>query len=145
MINERGRKKIALEHCRLVSEGDLEGLLALYAPEATFEDPVGAGRQTGHEALRAHFGSALAANVKEIAEDPAAGQDGMHVIMPVTATMDYRPRGPVYVERGWLPGPEGAEPSGLRCQYMLLLRVGESGLIEDMQAFWGRGDIEAVG
>ncbi len=145
MINERGRKKLALEHCRLMSEGDLDGLLALYAPEATFEDPVGSGPQTGREALRAHLESAMTANVKEVAEDPVAGQDGLHVITPVSSVMDYRPRGPLYVERGWLPAAQGPEPSGLRRHHMLLLRVGESGLIEDMQAFWGRGDIETIG
>ncbi|MGO4753951.1 nuclear transport factor 2, partial [Streptomyces sp. 2MCAF27] len=103
------------------------------------------GRQSGRAALRAHFESAVTANVLEVAEEPVAGQDGLHVLMPVTAVMDYRPRGTVYADRGWLPTAGQPEPTGLRCQYMLLLRVGESGLIEDMQAYWGRGDIEAIG
>jgi steroid delta-isomerase len=145
VINERGRKKLALEHSRRLNAGDVAGVLELYADDAGFEDPVGAGRQTGREALRAHLESAVAANVKEVAEESVAGQDGAHVLTPVTAVMDYRPRGPLYVERGWLPAPTGPEPTGLRCQYALLLRVGESGLIEDMQAFWGRDDIETVG
>ncbi|KUJ40295.1 nuclear transport factor 2 [Streptomyces albus subsp. albus] len=128
-----------------MSAGDVDGLLALYARDAIFEDPVGWGPRTGRDTLRAHIESAMAGNVREVAEDPVAGQDGLHVLTPVTAVMDYRPRGPVYVERGWLPAPERAEPMRLRCRYMMLIRVGESGLIEDMKAFWGRGDIETLG
>ncbi|MDT0544770.1 MULTISPECIES: nuclear transport factor 2 family protein [Streptomyces] len=142
MINERNRKSIAREHSRRLSAGDVDALLELYAKDATFEDPVGAGGRAGHEALRAHFESAVAGNVAETVEDTVVGQDGAHVLSRITAVMDYRPRGPVYADRGWLPAPQAAEPTGLRCHYALLLRVGESGLIEDMRAFWGRPDIE---
>lgn len=142
MLNERTRKKIALEHSRRLSAGDIDALLDLYARDATFEDPVGTGTRTGHDALRAHIGSAIAGNVRETVEDTVVGQDGTHVLSRITADMDYRPRGPVYADRGWLPPPEGAEPAGLRCHYALLLRVGASGLIEDMRAYWGRPDLE---
>jgi ketosteroid isomerase-like protein len=142
VINERGRKKLALEHSRRLSAGDLDGLLGLYAADATFEDPVGVGGVTGHEALRAHFESAVAGNVSETLEESVVGQDGAHVLARITAVMDYRPLGPEYLGHGWLPAPDGAEPTGLRRHYALLLRVGESGLIEAGQAYWGRGDIE---
>ncbi|KAK1178081.1 nuclear transport factor 2 family protein [Streptomyces sp. NBS 14/10] len=142
MINERPRKRIALEHSRRLSAGDIDALLDLYAEDATYEDPVGAGGGSGREALRAHFESAVAGNVQETVEDTVVGQDGTHVLSRITAVMDYRPRGPVYADRGWVPPPSGAEPAGLRYHYALLLRVGESGLIEDMRAYWGRPDIE---
>jgi len=38
-----------------LSRGDVEGRLALFAPDAIFEDPVGAGPMVGHEALRAFW------------------------------------------------------------------------------------------
>ncbi|MFK4268598.1 nuclear transport factor 2 family protein [Streptomyces milbemycinicus] len=142
MLNERTRKKIAREHSRRLSEGDIDGLLDLYAKDVTFEAPVGAGGQAGHEALRAHFESAVAGNVDETIVESVVGQDGEHVLSRITAVMDYRPRGPLYADRGWLPAPEGAEPTALRCHYALLLRVGESGLIEDMRAYWGKPDLE---
>ncbi|MFH8371799.1 nuclear transport factor 2 family protein [Streptomyces sp. NPDC018031] len=142
MINERTRKKIAREHSRRLNAGDVDALLELYAPDAAFEDPVGAGRRTGHRALREHFGTAVAGHLRETVEDTVVGQDGAHVLSRITAVMDYHPRGPVYAERGWLPAPGAAEPSALRCHHALLLRVGESGLIEDMRAYWGRPDLE---
>ncbi|MGP3970991.1 nuclear transport factor 2 family protein [Streptomyces sp. 6N223] len=142
MISERTRKKIAREHSERLSAGDIEALLELYAKDATFEDPVGTGALSGHEALRAHLATAVAGNAGETVEDVVVAQDGEQVLAQITAVMDYRPRGPVYADRGWLPTSDATEPAGMRCRYALLLRVGESGLIEDMRAFWGRPDLE---
>ena len=94
MISERVRKKIAREHSRLLSAGDIGALLDLYAPDATFEDPVGSGVRSGRTALRAHFESAIAGNVRETVEDSVVGQDGTHVLSRITAVMEYEPRGP---------------------------------------------------
>ena len=43
---------------------DLEGVLALFALDATVEDPVGAGVHQGADALRAFYSLALANNAK---------------------------------------------------------------------------------
>jgi steroid delta-isomerase len=144
VTTERSRKQIALEHCRRMTAGDVDGLLAMYAPEAVFESPVGWLQQQGHEALRAYLSGPAAAQVRETAGEPVAGQDGEHVILPVTAVMRYQPLGPVYMDRGWLPAQPDPEPAGLRCRYMMLLRIGAGGLIEDMRSFWGRGDLETI-
>lgn len=144
MIDERKRKNLILEHSRHMNAGDIDGLLALYAEDVSFEDPVGSGPQTGREALRAHLEKSIEANVTETPGEPAAGQDGLHALAPVTAVMDYLPKGPVFAERGWLTAP--AEPDGkrLKCEYVLMLRTGADGRIEDLKAFWGRSDIEVT-
>ncbi|MGW3571411.1 nuclear transport factor 2 family protein [Streptomyces sp. NPDC000941] len=144
MLTERARKKVAIEHSRRLSAGDIDALLELYAADATFEDPVGSGRQAGHQALRAHFEPAVAAGTRETIEDSTVGHDGRSVLTRLTAEMDYGPLGPLYAERGWLPAPTGPgpEPARLRCHSAMLLHVGASGLIEDMQGFFGRGDLE---
>ncbi|MFI0723145.1 nuclear transport factor 2 family protein [Streptomyces sp. NPDC021224] len=142
MTGERARKKAAREHSRLVGAGDVDGLLGLYAPDAVFEDPVGSGARQGHEALRAHFTAAVEGRPAESVEDTVAGQDGVHVLSRITSVCDYRPHGPRYAARGWLAPPLGAEPAFLRRHYALQLRVGPSGLIEDMRAYWGRPDLE---
>ena len=41
-----------------MSAGDTEALIALFADDAYIEDPVGAERSTGSEAIRAHFTAA---------------------------------------------------------------------------------------
>lgn len=41
-----------------MSEGDTEGLIALFSEDAFLEDPVGGPRSVGAEAVRAHFTAA---------------------------------------------------------------------------------------
>jgi steroid delta-isomerase len=136
--------ELALEHSRLVNAGDVGALVALYADGAGFEDPVGSGRQTGRDALRAHFEKTIAANTKEVTGKPVAGQDGLHALVPITAVMDYLPKGPFFAGQGWLTLPAGPEPRRLKCEYVLMIRAGADGLIEESKAFWGRSDIEVV-
>ncbi|MFI0487637.1 nuclear transport factor 2 family protein [Actinomadura sp. 9N215] len=145
MIDEFTRKRLVLEHCRLLNEADLDALLALYEPDGVgFEDPVGSGRRRGRDAVRAHHAEALAARVRLEPGDPVSGQDGAHAIVPVTTVMDYLPRGPVLAERGWLAAP--ADPAGKRLRYasMVMIRTGPNRLIQELTAFWGRSDLEIV-
>lgn len=145
LIDERGLKALALEHCRRVNAGDVDAILELYGHDVAFADPVGWDRRTGRDALRAHFEEAVAAGLREVPGEPVAGQDGAHTLIPITGVMDYLPRGPVFAERGWLVPP--ADPAGkrLRRSSMLLLRVDETGLIREAQAFWGKSDLEVIG
>jgi steroid delta-isomerase len=145
VIDERRRKDLIVEHSRRITAGDVDGLLDLYADDVAFEDPVGSGRRTGRESLRAHFAESVAAGIVETPGDPVAGQDGVHALVPITAAMDYLPKGPAFAERGWLTAP--AEPDGkrLRCEYVLMLRTDTAGRIEELKAFWGRSDITVTG
>ncbi|MFH8620253.1 nuclear transport factor 2 family protein [Streptomyces sp. NPDC017979] len=145
MIDERRRKKLILEHSQRVNAGDVDELLELYAEDVVFEDPVGGGVHTGREALREHFAQSLAANLRESPGEPAAGQDGVHVLMPVSAVMDYLPKGPGFAERGWLAAPDDPAGKRLALDYVVLLKTGRDGLIQEMRAFWGRSDITVTG
>jgi steroid Delta-isomerase len=144
LLNERSRKQLAFEHCRLMNAGDVDGLLGLYADEVVFEDPVGGDRQRGRDALRTHFTQAVAAHIHEAPGEPVAGQDDVHVLIPVTAIMDYLPKGPDFVQRGWLNAPNDATGKRLKRDYMLMLRTGDDGRIEELKVFWGRSDLEVI-
>jgi steroid Delta-isomerase len=145
LISERGRKALALEHCRRVNAGDVDAIMELYAEEVTFADPVGADERSGRDALRAHFEAAVAAHLTETPGVPVAGQDGAHSLTPITSVIDYLPQGPVFAERGWLVPP--ADPAGkrIRRDSMLLLQVDGDGLITEWRSFWGRSDLEVIG
>lgn len=144
MIDERTRKKLVLEHCRRKNAGDIDALLEMFAEDVVFEDPVGSGPQTGRDALRKHFTDVIAANVREETGEPVAGQDGVHVLVPVTATMEYLPKGAEYAERGWITAPDDPGGKRLRCEYVLMLRTGRGRLIQELKAFWGRSDIDVL-
>ncbi|MBL1102601.1 nuclear transport factor 2 family protein [Streptomyces coffeae] len=141
MIDERSRKKLILEHSRRMNAADVDGLLELYADEVCFEDPVGSDRRSGRDALRAHFEELVAAEIEEVPGQPVAGQDGVHVLVPVTATMNYLPLGPVFAGRGWLTEPASPENKRITWDYVVMMRAGAGGLIQELQMFWGRSDI----
>lgn len=144
-MSEQRRKQLALEHCRRLNAGDLDGVLELYAHEVTFEDPVGHERQTGREALRAHLAQAIAGNIQEAPGEPVVGQDDAHVLLPVTAVMDYLPYGPTFASRGWLSAPADPENKRLRRESMQVFRTDGAGRISELRAFWGRSDLEVLG
>ena len=144
MLNERSRKQLAFEHCRLVNAGDVEGLLDLYADEAVFEDPVGWIRRTGRDALRSHFQRAVAGNTHEAPGEPVAAQDDVHVLIPVIAIMDYLPQGLSFVRRGWMRPPQNPVGRRLKRYSVLMFRVDGSGRIEELRVFWGRSDLAVI-
>ncbi|WP_067467661.1 nuclear transport factor 2 family protein [Actinomadura macra] len=141
MTSERSRKDLALEHFRRLNAGDVDGLLELYADDVVFEDPVGGDRGAGRASLRAHFAEYVAANLHEDPGEPVAGQDGAHVVVPVSAVMDYQPKGPAFAERGWLVPPAAPEGRRLERHSMVMLRMDATGLIRELKAFWGRSDL----
>lgn len=144
-MNEHSRKQLALEHCRRLNAGDLDGVIDLYASEVTFEDPVGYERRTGREALREHFAQAIAGRIREAPGEPVVGQDGSHVLLPVSAVMDYLPYGPVFAARGWLAAPDDPENKRLRRDSMQLFQTDAAGRISELRAYWGRSDLEVLG
>jgi hypothetical protein len=48
------------EYQKALSAGDLDGVMALYAPDAVLEDPIGTEPKTGHAAIRDFYASVLA-------------------------------------------------------------------------------------
>lgn len=141
MPDESALKGLILEHCWRVNAGDVEGLLGLYSPHVRFEDPVGAGAQTGHDALRAHAMGAVQSRTVEVPGIAVVGQDGQHAAVPVTATMDYLPLGPVLTRYGVLPTPQNPVGQRMRFRFVMLIRAGSHGLIEEMRAYWGHTDV----
>jgi len=141
VVDEKTRKSLALEHCRRVNDGDLDGLLELYEENVRFEDPVGSGWQAGHAAFRAHAGAAISSGVFEEAAEPVGSQDGRHASVQVTATMRYLPNGPQLARYGVVDPPADPESARMQVRYVMVIAVAESGLIEEMRAFWGRSDI----
>ncbi|MFE9429330.1 nuclear transport factor 2 family protein [Kitasatospora sp. NPDC006697] len=144
MVDEARRKELAVEHCRRVNEGDLDGLLKLYDEAVRFEDPVGSGWRVGHAAFRAHAGAAIAGQVYEEYGEPVACQDGLHAAVPVTATMNYLPNGPFLAQYGVVEPPADPRRARMRVRYVMFVKVGPSGLIEEMRAFWGRSDVSVL-
>jgi steroid delta-isomerase len=137
-------KRLALEHCWRINARDIPGLLRLYAPGVLFEDPVGSGERSGQAELRAHATGAIAAGVQEFPGRPVAAADGRHGAVPVTGVLPYLPGSPLLASLGVRDRP--ANPAGkvLRVEYVMVIGVGPSGLIEEMRSYWGVSDVTIV-
>ena len=144
MPDEATLKALALEHCWRVNAADIDGLLKLYALNVRFEDPVGSGERIGHGALRSHAGGAIAAGVHEAPGEPVAAPDGRHAAVPVTATMNFLPNGPIMVRHGVLTPPADPRTARMEFRYVMVIGVGPDGLIDDMRAYWGPTDVRYV-
>jgi steroid delta-isomerase len=75
-------------HC--LSNGDIEGLAALFAPGATFEDPIGTPPMIGPEGARQFFSAALQQTGGRILFEPegAVRIRGEHAACAFIATCD---------------------------------------------------------
>jgi steroid delta-isomerase len=144
-VDEVARKQLALEYVRRLNAGDVDGVLALFAEDVRFTDPVGVPPVVGRRALRTHLASAVAAHVHEVPGTPVAARDGRHVALPVTATLDYLPLGPALAAAGMLDPTASVPRAGgtdarLRFHLISVMGVGPGGLLDEVRVFWGRTD-----
>ncbi|SDL90964.1 steroid delta-isomerase [Oryzisolibacter propanilivorax] len=74
-----------------LNAADLEAIVALYAPDAQVEDPVGSEPQRGHEAIRAFYARSLAMKL-EVALQGAVRAVAGEAAFAFTVTLQQGPR-----------------------------------------------------
>jgi steroid Delta-isomerase len=144
MLTETVRKDLALEYCARINDGDIDGLLSLFADDVRFEDPVGGSPVIGRKALRNHFTAAIAAGIDEQPGRPVAAQDGEHVAIPVEASMNYLPFGRQLAAAGLVDPPSDPAAARLHFSLVSVIRIGGDRLINNVKVYWGRTDVSVV-
>lgn len=73
-----------------LSNGDIDGIVALFAPDAVFEDPIGTPQHVGHDGIRRFFDAALAQTGGRIlfVAEGAVRIRGRHAVCAFIATCD---------------------------------------------------------
>ena len=104
--------------------GDADALAALFASDATVEDPVGTPARTGPEAIRAFYGEAVAMGAK------------LHLDGPIRIGPDYAAF-PFHVALAW-------KGQSTRIDVIDVFRFDAAGKIRSMQAFFGPGNSSAM-
>ncbi len=132
MADDATRKALALEYCRLLNAGDLEGVLALFDPAVRFEDPAGTPPRVGKEAVRQYLSGVIDAGIEEVPGEPRTSMEGQMVVLPVSGEMDAPPE---------LNAPAG---SRMRFRMVSLIRVGASGLVTEVRVLVGRTDCHVL-
>jgi len=109
-------RSVYARYPELVSKGDLDGVVELYAEDATLEDPIGSELRRGHDAIR-EFYRASAGKITIRCTGP------VRVVGREAAT-------PMVV----LFGPPGPEQRAL--DVISLMSFDEDGKITAMRAYW---------
>ncbi len=112
-------RNVFQRYCELVSAGDFEGIVELYAEDATVEDPIGSTPHRGRDAIR-QFYRASAGSVRLELEGRvrSAGNAG-------AAAMIARP---------------SASPQ-MRVETLDVMTFGDDGLVTSMRAYWSADTI----
>ena len=105
------------------SAGDVDGVVAVFAPDAVVADPVDQPSHVGRDAVRAFF-----AGTHEFVE-----------------SMELRRTGPIRAVGSWAAVPFQAVStvggSKVVVDIIDVFTFGEDGLVVDMQAYWSSADI----
>ncbi|MEJ0048444.1 MAG: nuclear transport factor 2 family protein [Rhodospirillales bacterium] len=101
--------------------GDAEAAAALFAADATLEDPYGSEVLRGTDAIRAFYVRAMASGARlALNGPPRVAGDAVAFAFTVTVA---------------------AVPGGLSIDVIDLFRFGADGRIASMQAFWGPANV----
>ena len=100
--------------------GDIDARVALFAADATFEDPIGSPPMQGHAALRAFWEGAAGMTVRMDLEHIAACANTCAMVF--TATISIPAAG------------DGGESDGTSLRVVETLEVDDEGLIKTMRA-----------
>jgi steroid delta-isomerase len=106
------------EYCAAFSAGDRDAYVALFAPDAWIEDPVGSPRLDGHDAIRGFFDQS-----RSLAD-----------------SIELRQTGPVRVAAGECAFPMQARPdlggTTMVVDIIDVMTFDDDGRITTMRAFW---------
>jgi steroid delta-isomerase len=83
-------RRVIAQYAEYLSQGDVDGLAALFAPDAVFEDPIGTPPYIGPEGARRFFSAALQRTGGRILFQPegAVRIRGPHAACAFIATCD---------------------------------------------------------
>jgi steroid delta-isomerase len=99
----------------MVTKGDVDGIVELYAEDATIEDPIGSALLRGREAVRGFYkASAGTITMKQTGPVRVAGSEAA---MPLVVLL----------------GPEGEQKA---LDIISVMTFDEAGKITSMRAFW---------
>ncbi|NGO72159.1 nuclear transport factor 2 family protein [Streptomyces boncukensis] len=122
MPDEETRKRLTREYARRISEGDIEGVIGMFADDIVFEDPVGAPPLRGKEQLRRRIAEAVACQVHETPGRAVTSMDERYVVVPSTVVVHV--------------------PTKLTFHVIGIMEIGEDGLSRHVRAFWGISDTQ---
>ena len=123
MLNSEQMKAAMRQYVERLNAGDLDGVVSMFAADATVEDPVGTDIRRGTVEIRAFYEMAIASASKLTIVGPQRGSSGDFAARPLDVDVT-------------LPGAPK-----MKIGVIETMRFNEAGQITAMQAFWGPEDM----
>jgi steroid delta-isomerase len=115
MVDPNHIRKVYARYPEMVTKGDVDGIMELYAENATIEDPIGSELRVGQDAVREFYKA-------------SAGTITMKVTGPVRVAGSEAAT-PLVV----LMGPEGEQRA---LDIISVMKFNDDGQITSMRAWW---------
>lgn len=123
MASEQQMKQAMQAYIDLYNQDDLEGLVGLYADDATVEDPVGTPVKSGKAAIRDFYKFAMTTGARLSLVAPIRGSHGNSAAMPFDVTLNY-------------------QGSRMVIRVIDVMTFDAAGKFTSMRAYWGPGDMQ---
>ncbi len=127
MINEKKMKEAMQAYIDTFNRVDAGGTAALYADDATVEDPVGSPLKKGKTEIAAFYKMAVATGAKLSLAAPIRGSHGNAAAMAFDVVLNM---------------PQGNTAGRMVIRVIDVMTFNEEGKFTSMRAFWGPGDME---
>lgn len=125
MVSEQQMKQALQAYIDAFNRSDAAGIVALYADQATVEDPVGSPPMQGREAIAKFYDMGIATGAKLKLAAPIRGSHGNSAAMAFDVELNM-PQGPA------------------RIRVIDVMTFDAEGRFASMRAFWGPGDMEML-
>lgn len=126
MANEQQMKQAMQEYIDAFNRVDVDGIIALYADDATVEDPVGSPVKSGKAAIAAFYKMAIATGAKLALAAPIRASHGNSAAMAFDVTLNM--------------------PQGRAVIHVIdVMTFNDAGKFSSMRAYWGPSDMQMLG
>lgn len=122
MASEQQMKQAMQAYIDLYNKDDLEGVVGLYADDATVEDPVGTPVKSGKAAIREFYKFAMTTGARLSLVAPIRGSHGNAAAMPFDVTLNY-------------------QGSRMVIRVIDVMTFDAAGKFTSMRAYWGPSDM----
>ena len=122
MPTEPQMKQAMQAYIDLYNQDDLEGVVGLYADDATVEDPVGTPVKAGKAAIRDFYKYAMTTGARLSLAAPIRGSHGSAAAMAFDVQLTY-------------------QGSRMVIRVIDVMTFDEAGKFKSMRAYWGPGDM----
>jgi len=130
MISQQQMKQAMQAYIDAFNRVDVDAIVALYADDATVEDPVGSPLKSGRKAIAEFYAYAIKSGAKLKLSAPIRGSHGNSAAMAFDVELNM---------------PQGDKTARAVIHVIDVMTFDDAGKFSSMRAFWGPSDMEVLG